>query len=153
MLFIGNSFTFCYGSVMRFYQADTIRDLNLEGQGGVPALFKSFTQQVGLDYGVAIETRSGTGIDWHMVNRLSVINQRPWDIVVAHGFSTLDAQKPADATKLVETAMQLAAALQAGNPCGKKTHQPTAAKRVRVCATGSSRPSSPYWPGPYPCVP
>jgi hypothetical protein len=92
VLFIGNSFTFGYGSAMRFYRADTIRDLNQEGQGGVPALFKSFTQQVGLDYDVAIETRGGTGIDWHLANRLSVINQQPWDIVVAHGFSTLDAQ-------------------------------------------------------------
>ena len=45
VLFIGNSFTFGYGSAMRFYRADTIRDLNHEGQGGVPALFKSFTQQ------------------------------------------------------------------------------------------------------------
>ena len=116
VLFIGNSFTFGYGSAMRFYRADTIRDLNLEGQGGVPALFKSFTQQVGLDYDVAIETRGGTGIDWHLANRLSVINQQPWDIVVAHGFSTLDAQKPGDATKLVETANQLATALQARNP-------------------------------------
>jgi hypothetical protein len=116
VLFIGNSFTFGYGSAMRFYRADTIRDLNLEGQGGVPALFKSFTQQVGLDYDVAIETRGGTGIDWHLAKKLSVINQQPWDIVVAHGFSTLDAQKPGDATKLVETAKQLATALQGRNP-------------------------------------
>jgi hypothetical protein len=101
---------------MRFYRADTIRDLNMEGQGGVPALFKSFTQQVGLEYDVAIETRGGTGIDWHLANKLSVINQQPWDIVVAHGFSTLDAQKPGDATKLVETAKQLATALQGRNP-------------------------------------
>lgn len=80
VLFIGNSFTFGYGSAMRFYRADTIRDLNHEGQGGVPALFKSFTQQVGLEYDVAIETRGGTGIDWHLANKLSVINQQPWDI-------------------------------------------------------------------------
>ena len=37
VLFIGNSFTFGYGSAMRFNRADTIRDLNHEGQGGVPA--------------------------------------------------------------------------------------------------------------------
>jgi hypothetical protein len=65
---------------------------------------------------VAIETRGGTGIDWHLANKLGVITQRPWDIVVAHGFSTLDAQKPGDPTKLIETAKQLASALQAVNP-------------------------------------
>ena len=116
VLFIGNSFTYGHGSAVRYYRADTVRDLNREGQGGVPALFKSFTQQVGLDYDVAIETRGGTGIDWHLLNRLSVITQQPWDIVVAHGFSTLDAKKPGNPEQLVQTALQLAQALQAKNP-------------------------------------
>ena len=116
VLFIGNSFTYGHGSPVRYYRADTIKDLNLEGQGGVPALFKSFTQQAGLDYEVALETRGGTGIDWHLANKLSVITQRQWDVVVAHGYSTLDLQKPGDPTKLVETAKQLATALQAKNP-------------------------------------
>ena len=116
VLFIGNSFTYGHGSPVRYYRAASVRDLNLEGQGGVPALFKSFTQQVGLDYDVAIETRGGTGIDWHLNNRLSVITQKPWDVVVAHGYSTLDAQKPGDPTKLIETAKQLATVMQAQNP-------------------------------------
>ena len=116
VLFIGNSFTYGHGSPVRYYRAASVRDLNLEGQGGVPALFKSFTQQVGLDYDVAIETRGGTGIDWHLNNRLSVITQQAWDVVVAHGYSTLDAQKPGDPTKLIETAKQLATVMQAQNP-------------------------------------
>ena len=116
VLFIGNSVTYGHGSAVRYYRADTVRDLNREGQGGVPALFKSFTQQLGLDYDVALETRGGTGIDWHLANRLSVINQQSWDIVVAHGYSTLDAKKAGDPTTLVETAKQLATALQARNP-------------------------------------
>lgn len=116
VLFIGNSFTYGHGSAVRYYRADTVRDLNREGQGGVPALFKSFTQQVGLDYDVALETRGGTGIDWHVLNRLSVITQQSWDIVVAHGFSTLDAKKPGNPEQLVQTALQLAQALQAKNP-------------------------------------
>lgn len=116
VLFIGNSFTYGHGSPLRFYRAGTVTDLNLENQGGVPALFKSFTQQAGLDYEVAVETRGGTGIDWHLENRLSVITQRSWDVVVAHGYSTLDAKKPGDPAKLIETAKQLATALQAVNP-------------------------------------
>jgi hypothetical protein len=116
VLFIGNSFTYGAGSPVRFYRPDTVSDLNREGQGGVPALFKSFTRQAGLDYEVAIETRGGTGIDWHLANKLALITQRPWDIVVAHGFSTLDAKKPGDPTTLVQTAKQLADALLARNP-------------------------------------
>lgn len=116
VLFVGNSFTYGAGSPVRFYRADTVSDLNREGQGGVPALFKSFTRQAGLDYEVAIETRGGTGIDWHLANKLALITQRPWDIVVAHGFSTLDAKKPGDPTTLVQTAKQLADALLERNP-------------------------------------
>jgi len=44
ILFIGNSFTFAANSPVRFYRAETVTDLNNEGNGGVPALFKSFTQ-------------------------------------------------------------------------------------------------------------
>ena len=116
VLFIGNSFTYGAGSAVRYYRAETVRDLNREGQGGVPALFKSFTQQAGLDYDVALETSGGKGIDWHVANRWSVITQQPWDIVVAHGYSTLDAKKPGHPELLVTTAMQLANALLAKNP-------------------------------------
>ena len=35
-------------------------DLANEGKGGVPALFKSFTAQAGLDYEVSLETRGGS---------------------------------------------------------------------------------------------
>ena len=31
VLFIGNSFTYGYGSASRFYRADTVTDLNLNG--------------------------------------------------------------------------------------------------------------------------
>ena len=66
----------------------------------MPALFKSFTQQAGLDYDVFLETRGGTGLDFHLENKLSVIGSRGWDIVVMHGYSTLDADKPRDPAKL-----------------------------------------------------
>src|SRR5699024_4116574 len=45
VLFIGNSFTFAAGSPVRFYRPGTVTDLNDEGIGGVPAMFKSFTRQ------------------------------------------------------------------------------------------------------------
>ena len=64
LLFIGNSFIFGSGSAVRFYRADTVTDLNNEGIGGVPALFKSFTQQAGLDYDVVPRDarRQGPGL-------------------------------------------------------------------------------------------
>ncbi len=116
ILFIGNSFTFAWGSAVRFYRADTVTDLNGEGTGGVPALFKSFTAQAGLDYDVYLETRGGSGIDWHVAHKLELIGQRPWDAVVMHGYSTLDPKKPGDATLLIRSVQQMAEFLRSKNP-------------------------------------
>jgi hypothetical protein len=116
VLFIGNSFTFGSGSALRFYRADTVTDLNNEGIGGVPALFKSFTDQAGFDFEVALETRGGTGLDFHLENKLGVIGRRGWDTVVMHGYSTLDADKPRDGAKLAATSRQMAEFLRGRNP-------------------------------------
>ena len=116
VLFIGNSFLFGSGSAVRFYRADTVTDLNNEGIGGVPALFKSFTQQAGLDYDVSLETRGGVGLDFHLANKLEAIGRRGWDTVVMHGYSTLDADKPRDPAKLIATSKQMADFLRAHNP-------------------------------------
>jgi len=116
VLFIGNSFLFGAGSAVRFYRADSVIDLNSEGIGGVPALFKSFADQAGLDYDVYLETRGGSGFEFHLENKLGVIGRRPWDIVVMNGQSTLDLQKHGDPTKLVATARQLADVLHSRNP-------------------------------------
>lgn len=116
ILFVGNSFTFASGSPVRFYRADTVTDLNNEGIGGVPALFKSFVQQAGIAYDVFLETRSGSGLDFHLANKRDVISQHPWDVVVMHGYSTLDADKPRDPAKLVATTKQMADVLRSLNP-------------------------------------
>ena len=116
VLFIGNSFTYGAGSALRFWRADTVTDLNHEGIGGVPALFKSFVQQAGLDHDVYLETRGGSGLDFHLENKLGVIGRRGWDRVVMHGFSTLDAKRPGDPTTLISTARQMAEQLRQRNP-------------------------------------
>ncbi len=116
ILFVGNSFTFGAGSAVRFYRADTVTDLNNEGIGGVPALFKSFTQQAGLSYDVFLETRGGSGLDFHLENKLDVIGTRGWDAVVMHGFSTLDSAKPRDPAKLIATSKQMADVLRTRSP-------------------------------------
>ena len=116
ILFIGNSFTYAQGSPVHFYRANTVTDLNSQGIGGMPALFKSFTTQAGLDYDVYLETEPGVGLDWHLDHKTGVIGQRPWDSVVMHGYSTLDAKKPGDPAMLVDTVRRMSALLRIRNP-------------------------------------
>ena len=116
ILFIGNSFTFGAGSNVQAYRPESVTDLNHEGIGGVPALFKSFTRQAGLDYEVSLETHPGVGLDYHLQNRRAIIESRAWDVVVMHGYSTLDSVKPGDPARLIETAGQMAQLLTARNP-------------------------------------
>jgi hypothetical protein len=116
VLFIGNSFTFGAGSPVQKWRPEIVTDLNHEGIGGVPALFKSFTTQAGLDYDVSLETHPGVGLDWHLQTKHDVLVSRPWDVVVMHGYSTLDAAKPGDPAMLVETTKQMADLLTSVNP-------------------------------------
>jgi hypothetical protein len=116
VLFIGNSFFYGFGSAVRFYRADSVTDLNSEGIGGVPALFKALTAQAGLDYDVYLETRGGSGFEFHLENKLGVIGARPWNVVVLNGQSMLDLDKPGDATKIIATTKQLADAMRVRNP-------------------------------------
>lgn len=108
ILFIGNSFTFGQGSAVRYHHPESVTDLNNLGIGGVPALFKSFTRQAGLDYDVYLETQPGSGLEFHIENRLAQIGRRPWDTVVMHGQSTLDFSAPGNADKLVSTSGEIA---------------------------------------------
>ncbi len=116
ILFIGNSFTFADKSAVHFWHADTVTDLNGLGIGGMPALFKAFTVEAGLDYAVSLETQPGVGLDWHLEHRGALLGKQPFDSVVMHGFSTLDARKPGDPTMLVETVHRMADLLRARNP-------------------------------------
>lgn len=116
VLFIGNSFTFGAGSAVQFYRAATVTDLNDEGIGGVPALFKSFTIQSGLNYDVYLETRGGSGFEFHLENKLPVLAKRSWDVVVMQGQSALDLTKHGDPTKIIATSRQLAEWLRERNP-------------------------------------
>src|SRR5262245_49484479 len=115
LLFIGNSFTFGELSPVHFWKNGSVTDLNDEGIGGVPALVKAMTVEAGVDYDVSLETHPGVGLDWHFANRLDALTKQPYDVVVMHGFSTLDAEKPGDLTKLVQTATQMAEALRKVN--------------------------------------
>jgi hypothetical protein len=116
VLFIGNSFTFGAGSPVQKWRPEIVTDLNHEGIGGAPALFKSFTTQAGLDYDVSLETHPGVGLDWHLQNKHDALVSRPWDIVIMHGQSTLDFDAPGNPAKLVATTKQMAELLTGVNP-------------------------------------
>jgi hypothetical protein len=115
VLFIGNSFTFGANSPVQRYRADRVTDLNREANGGVPALFKTFADEAGLDWQVSLETSPGKELAWHLDKKRAVI-ERAWDAVVLQGFSTLDPRRPGDPTRHVAAARDLAALFRARNP-------------------------------------
>jgi hypothetical protein len=119
ILFVGNSFTFGEPAgaapVVERFRPGTVTDLNGSGIGGVPALFKAFTEEAGLDYRVSLETSPGKGLDWHYANALTTIS-KPFDVAVLQSYSTLDAAKPGDPAMLVKYSGLVAQALRAQNP-------------------------------------
>ena len=120
ILFVGNSFTFGANSAAHYYHPDTVTDLNGPGPngktvGGVPAFFKAMTQEAGLDYTVSLETVGGKGLDFHLAEKRAVLD-RPWDIVVMHGYSTLDQAHPGDPALLVSSTKQIVDMWRAKNP-------------------------------------
>lgn len=115
ILFVGNSFTFGAGSPVRKYRPDIVRDLNGEGIGGVPALFKLFSKEAGLDWTVSLETSPGKDLAFHYNQKRGQL-AGTWDSVVLQGYSTLSATKPGDPTEHVRTAGVLAAMFKRANP-------------------------------------
>ncbi|NII09560.1 DUF4886 domain-containing protein [Oleiagrimonas sp. C23AA] len=120
IVFIGNSFTFGANSPVWHYRANTVHDLNGDGVGGVPALFKRFTQEAGLDYNVSLETDAGQTLKFHYTHRAKRLDQ-VWDQVVMQEYSTLSPTKPGDPTDFRIYAGKLAAMFHAKNP-GVKVH-------------------------------
>lgn len=115
ILFVGNSFTYGELSPVMHYRTDTVTDLNGSGIGGVPALFKAFATQAGLDYEVALETVPGVGLDYHYANKRPLLD-RKWDEVVLQSFSTLDAAHPGDPALLVKYSAAFSDMFRRQNP-------------------------------------
>jgi hypothetical protein len=115
ILFIGNSFTFGAQSDVMTYRKDSVADLNGDGMGGVPALFKRFSEQAGLHYQVSLETAAGQTLAWHLANKRGVID-RFWDAVVLQQYSTLDPERPGDVSATISAARDLTELLRHRNP-------------------------------------
>ncbi len=115
ILFVGNSFTYGANSAVFHYRSGHVHDLNNEDVGGVPALFEAFTKEAGLDYDVSLETAGGKNFDFHYDTKLNLID-KPWDVVVMQGYSTLDAKTPGDPANLVKYGVILADVFHKQNP-------------------------------------
>ncbi|MBB4084729.1 PEP-CTERM sorting domain-containing protein [Sphingomonas carotinifaciens] len=114
ILFVGNSFTFGANSPVMRYRPDVVTDLNREGIGGVPALFKTFAEQAKLDWKVSLETVPGKDLAYHFEHKQRHIDRR-WDVVILQGYSTLDPEKPGDPMRHAGAAAQLAAMVKRAN--------------------------------------
>src|SRR5690606_37504166 len=115
ILFIGNSVAQGEQSAAGNWRAGSVTDLNKAGYGGVPALFKLFTEQAGLDYRVSLETQGGKTLGFHYDERRALFD-RSWDVVVLQELSTLDRARPGDATNYLRDVARLTALFKARNP-------------------------------------
>ena len=118
ILFVGNSFTFGDRSPVRNFHPERVRNLNKDGYGGVPVLFKTFTTEAGLDYDVTMETSPGKSLEWHYTQERTELQGR-WDVVTLQGYSTLDQQHPGDPADQIKGAHDLATMFAASNPAAK----------------------------------
>ncbi len=115
ILFVGNSFTYGELSIVKNYHANIVTDLNKTGVGGVPALFKAFATQAGLDYDVSLETVPGVGLDYHYAEKRPLLD-RKWDEVVLQSYSTLDQAHAGDPGLLVKYTAVFSDMLHRRNP-------------------------------------
>lgn len=115
ILFIGNSFTQGAQSPVLKWGAASVNDLNGGGIGGVPALFKAFAEQTGLNYAVSSETHGGKTLGFHYDERRQRFD-RPWDVVVLQEYSTLHPERPGDARDYLRDVRRLSALFRTRNP-------------------------------------
>lgn len=140
ILFVGNSFTFGSLSPVMEWRADSVTDLNHDGVGGVPALFKRFADESGLRFDVSLETAAGRSLQWHWLNRRGLLDRR-WDNVVLQEYSTLDPDHPGNPANLLNASAKLATMFRARN----------AKARIGLVATWSrpdqTFPADGHWSG------
>ncbi|MGY3090398.1 putative repeat protein (TIGR02543 family) [Hymenobacter sp. UYAg731] len=135
ILFVGNSFTHGYVAPALNYNSAAITDENY-GQpttsprhesddsgpwGGVPGIFKKFTDEAGLAYEVHIEAINGVDLTYHYTNALSVIRQAGWDKVVLQELSTapLPVNKGGNQADFFNYTTQLEQAIHSVNAAAK----------------------------------
>jgi hypothetical protein len=106
----------------------------------VPALFKEFTTEAGIDFTVYLEAFPGKNLDFHAREKAGII-AKAWDYVVLQGHSLLDIKNPGDPSLLRRSAKSLAQLLTDKNP---NVHMQFVSTWTRADQT---YPDSGYWHG------
>jgi hypothetical protein len=155
VLFVGNSFTHGQFTPVLYYNSGAVTDLNFglpagnprahdagmpNAFGGVPGIFKKFTDQTGLNYNVQIEAVSGTSLQFHQTNALSIIAQPTWDKVVLQEQSVrpVPTARGGNRPAFYTAATQLEQAVHAANPAAQVYLYQTWARADFTYPTGQS---------------
>lgn len=155
VLFVGNSFTHGQFTPVLYYNSGAVTDLNFglpagnprahdagmpNAFGGVPGIFKKFTDQAGLNYNVQIEAVSGTSLQFHYANALSIIGQAGWDKVVLQEQSVrpVPTARGGNRPAFYTAATQLEQAVHAANPAAQVYLYQTWARADFTYPTGQS---------------
>jgi len=136
ILFVGNSFTQGAHSAVKRYRADAVTDLNGDGYGGVPALFKTFTEEAGLNWKVSLETQGGKTLGFHYEERRAKLGGA-YDVVILQELSTLDRDRPGDGSGYLKYAPLLAAMAKQANPAAQVLLMSTWSRADQVYRPGS----------------
>lgn len=137
ILFVGNSYTHgAYAPVLNYNSAAIIDEnyglasSNPRYQsnpsepgpwGGVPGLFKKFTDQAGLNYEVHLEAISAATLQQHHAGALAVVQQSQWHKVVLQELSTrpLPVARGGQPTAFFDYAARLEQAVHASSPAAQ----------------------------------
>lgn len=139
ILFVGNSFLHGHAPPVLHYNRAGVTDLNGSGYGGVPAVFQRLAVAAGLQVDVSTELASGQTLRFHLAQKAALIGSRPWDVVVLQEYSTLDPQRPGDATAFVAAAAGLQQLVHGVNPSARVYLLQTWARADQVYRTPGGR--------------
>ncbi|MGI4864561.1 MAG: T9SS type A sorting domain-containing protein [Janthinobacterium lividum] len=134
ILFVGNSFTHGKYAPVLNYNSAAVTDENYGlpstdpryesvasepgPWGGIPGIFKKFTDEAGLNYEVHIEAISGNSLQYHYANALSVIAQASWNKVVLQEVSDrpIPTSRGGNRSAFYTAATSLEQAIHTANP-------------------------------------
>jgi hypothetical protein len=155
VLFVGDSFTHGKYAPVLNYNSAAVTDENYGlpatspryesvasepgPWGGIPGIFKKFTDEAGLHYEVHLEAISAKSLQYHYTNALSVIAQPTWQKVVLQDLSTrsLPASRGGERATFYSAVTSLEQAIHTANPAAQVYLYQTWARADLTYPTGA----------------